>query len=58
MTEDEVVGWHHQLKGCESDITLSYNVGPLSFSGDVQIPVVLDREYKEPLKLDWADDLK
>ena len=22
MTEDETVGWHHQLNGCESEQTL------------------------------------
>ena len=52
------LGATHDFDDYTPHITLSYNVGPLSFSGDVQIPVVLDREYKEPLKLDWADDLK
>lgn len=52
------LGATHDFDDYTPHITLSYNVGPLSFSGDVQISVVLDREYKEPLKLDWADDLK
>ena len=39
-------------------ITLSYNVGPLSFKGKHDINIVLDREYKEPLQLDWEKDLK
>ena len=25
MTEDEIVGWHHQLNGCESEQTLGDN---------------------------------
>lgn len=52
------IGATHDSPDYTPHITLSYNVGPLSFSGVVQVPVVLDREYKEPLKLDWADDLK
>ncbi|ACL78364.1 hypothetical protein [Escherichia phage CLB_P2] len=52
------LGATHDFDDYTPHITLSYNVGPLTFSGDVQIPVVLDREYKEPLKLDWAEDLK
>ena len=39
-------------------ITLSYDVGPLKFSGTHDVPVVLDREYSEELKLDWKDTLK
>lgn len=53
------LGATHDFPDYTPHITLSYNVGPLSFTKDVvQIPVVLDREYKEPLKLDWAEDLK
>lgn len=52
------LGATHDFPDYTPHITLSYNVGPLTYKGDVQIPVVLDREYKEPLKLDWADDLK
>jgi hypothetical protein len=52
------LGATHDFPDYTPHITLSYNVGPVSYKGDVQIPVVLDREYKEPLKLDWADDLK
>lgn len=52
------LGATHDFDDYTPHITLSYNVGQLSFSGDVAIPVILDREYKEPLKLDWAEDLK
>lgn len=52
------LGATHDFPDYTPHITLSYNVGPLSFKGEAQIPVVLDREYKEPLKLDWAEDLK
>ena len=27
MTEDEMVGWHHQLDGCESEQTLGDSEG-------------------------------
>ena len=27
MTKDEMVGWHHQLKGCEFEQTLGDNEG-------------------------------
>ena len=27
MAEDEMVGWHHQLSGHESEQTLGYNEG-------------------------------
>lgn len=52
------IGATHDFPDYTPHITLSYNVGPLVFTGNVQVPVVLDREYKEPLKLDWAEDLK
>ncbi|BAQ22811.1 RNA ligase [Edwardsiella phage PEi20] len=52
------IGATHDFPDYTPHITLSYNVGPVTFKGEVKIPVVLDREYKEPLKLDWADDLK
>lgn len=39
-------------------ITLSYDVGPLTYKGSHDVPVILDREYAEELKLDWAEDLK
>lgn len=52
------LGATHDFPDYTPHITLSYNVGPIRYTGDVQIPIVLDREYKEPLKLDWADDLK
>lgn len=52
------LGATHDFPDYTPHITLSYNVGPITFKGEVQIPVVLDREYKEPLKLDWAEDLK
>lgn len=39
-------------------ITLSYDVGPLSFIGEHQVPIVLDREYAEELNLDWKDTIK
>lgn len=52
------LGATHDFDDYTPHITLSYNVGPLTYKGDVQIPIVLDREYKEPLKLDWADELK
>lgn len=52
------LGATHDFPDYTPHITLSYNVGPLTFKGVVQIPVVLDREYKEPLQLDWAEDLK
>lgn len=39
-------------------ITLSYDVGPLSFIGTYDVPVILDREYSEELNLDWKDTLK
>lgn len=52
------LGATHDFPDYTPHITLSYNVGPVTFKGEVQIPVILDREYKEPLKLDWADDLK
>lgn len=52
------LGATHDFPDYTPHITLSYNVGPITHKGEVKIPVVLDREYKEPLKLDWADDLK
>ncbi|AIX12132.1 RNA ligase [Citrobacter phage Moon] len=52
------LGATHDFDDYTPHITLSYNVGPAHFEGEVQVPVVLDREYKEPLKLDWAEDLK
>ena len=30
MTEDEMVGWHHQLNGHEFEQTLGYNEGQQS----------------------------
>ena len=27
MTEDEMVGWHHQLEGCEFEEVLGVGVG-------------------------------
>lgn len=52
------IGATHDFPDYTPHITLSYNVGPLTYKGEVQIPVVLDREYKEPLKLNWSADLK
>lgn len=52
------LGATHDFDDYTPHITLSYNVGPAHFEGEVQVPVVLDREYKEPLKLDWIEDLK
>ncbi|ADO19497.1 hypothetical protein [Escherichia phage PSD2001] len=52
------LGATHDFPDYTPHITLSYNVGPLTYKGEVQIPVVLDREYKEPLKLNWSADLK
>lgn len=34
-------------------ITLSYNIGSLSYSGEYELPIILSHEHKEPLKLDW-----
>lgn len=52
------IGATHDFPDYTPHITLSYNVGPVSFEGKVQIPVILDREHSEPLQLDWGDDLK
>lgn len=52
------LGATHDFPDYTPHITLSYNVGPIKFEGNVQVPVVLDREYKEPLKLNWSEDLK
>ena len=32
-TEDEMVGWHHQLNGCEFEQTLGENEGQGSLAG-------------------------
>lgn len=37
-------------------ITLSYNVGPLTYRDNIEIPIILDHEYAEELKLNWASD--
>ncbi|UPW42505.1 hypothetical protein EBPHNEJP_00218 [Salmonella phage CF-SP2] len=52
------LGATHDFDDYSPHITLSYNVGPAQFSGIVQVPVILDREYKEPLKINWTEDLK
>lgn len=52
------LGATHDFSDYSPHITLSYNVGPAHFEGEVQVPVVLDREYQEPLKLNWSEDLK
>ncbi|AHY25125.1 RNA ligase [Pectobacterium bacteriophage PM2] len=52
------LGATHDFPDYTPHITLSYNVGPVKYKGEVKIQVVLDREYKEPLKLDWAEELK
>lgn len=54
----KALGATHDFPDYTPHITLSYNVGELKYSGEYSVPVILDREYKEPLKLDWADDLK
>ncbi|AJD81952.1 hypothetical protein YenMTG1_142 [Yersinia phage vB_YenM_TG1] len=53
------IGATHDFPDYTPHITLGYNVGVLKYPKEkYPIRVVLDREYKEPLKLDWADDLK
>lgn len=52
------LGATHDFPDYTPHITLSYNVGPVSIEGAVQIPVILDREHKEPLQLDWSEELK
>jgi hypothetical protein len=52
------LGATHDFPDYTPHITLSYNIGPAHYKGEVKCHVVLDREYKEPLQLDWADDLK
>lgn len=52
------LGATHDFPDYTPHITLSYNVGMLKYSGIHALRVVLDYEYKEPLKLDWADELK
>lgn len=48
-----VLGATHDFDEYIPHITLSYNVGELKFSGEYELPIVLDYEYKEPLQLDW-----
>lgn len=52
------LGATHDFPDYTPHITLSYNIGPAHYKGEVKCHVVLDREYKEPLQLDWADSLK
>ncbi|QQV89001.1 hypothetical protein [Providencia phage PSTRCR_121] len=47
------IGATHDFDDYTPHITLSYNVGPLKFSGKYDIPVILSHEKTEPLQLDW-----
>ena len=52
------LGATHDFPDYAPHVTLSYNVGPAHFEGEVDLKVILDREYKEPLKINWSEDLK
>lgn len=52
------LGATHDFPDYTPHITLSYNIGPAHYDSEVKCHVVLDREYKEPLQLDWSEDLK
>lgn len=47
------IGGTHDFPDYTPHITLSYNVGPMKFSGKHDVNVILSHEKAEPLKLDW-----
>ncbi len=54
----KALGASYDFPDYRPHITMSYDVGPISFNGTFNIPIVLDREYSEELNLDWKDTLK
>lgn len=54
----KALGASYDFPDYRPHITMSYDVGPLSFTGTFDIPIILDREYAEELNLDWKETLK
>ena len=59
MTQDEIVGWHHQLNGHEFEQTLGYSerqgsLGVLQSLGPQRVGHGLATEQQQPLMVSYG----